>query len=375
MRAEVMAILAGGVTDFDGFLDANPDFIVEVRRRHAVVDANRRALELFDVPNLRALQRQVSSLWPADIVSNGKVLRAIANGARFCEGERVLRRTDGHVVPIIWRANLPQDGTGFDRLYMFAFDISEQKLAQEALVAACANLNHVGRLSLVGELTASLAHEVAQPISSIANNAAAAHRWMARGRSAEVAKGLSRIASNAEHAGEVVQRIKRFSRRALTDRVVSDSRTLILEAMALTQFEARRHGASLEINAAEDLPGVLADPTQIQQVLVNLIINSLQATAGVPAEHHKVRVLAKIQSPGFVSFQVEDTGSGIAPEDLERVFEPFYSTKSEGVGLGLSICRRIIDEHGGRLWAQARPQGAVFSFCLPLAEPGQASGS
>lgn len=362
-----MAVLASGVDDFDGFLAGNPDFVVEVRRRHAVVDANRRALELFDVPDLRSLQRQVSTLWPADIVSNGQVLRAIASRARSCEGERVLRRPGGLTVPIIWRANLPQETRGFERLYFFAFDMSEQKLAQEALVAARANLNHVGRLSLVGELTASLAHEVAQPISSIANNAAAASRWMARGRTAEVATGLSRIVKNAEHAGAVVQRIKRFSRRSLTERVASSPRAMILEALALTAFEARRHGASLDIDVAADLPDVLADPTQIQQVVVNLIINGLQASAGVRDADHQVRILARARSPGWITFQVEDTGSGIALEDLERVFEPFYSTKPEGLGLGLSICRRIIDEHGGRLWAGPGEQGAVLSFDLPVA--------
>lgn len=290
----------------------------------------------------------------------------MANGARSCEGERLLRRPDDRCVPIIWRTNLPQDQRGFERLYFFAFDISEQRRAQEALAEALANLNHAGRLSLIGELTASLAHEVAQPISSIANNAAAAHRWMARGRTTEATTGLTRIIANAEHAGQVIRRIKSFSRRTTTALEPLSPRALILDAMALTEHEARRHRASLAVTAAQDLPPVLADPTQIQQVLVNLIMNSLQATAAAPQARHEVRIKALAGPAGSIAFRVEDTGPGIAAADLERVFDPFYSTKSEGVGLGLAICRRIIDEHGGRLWACNGTHGATLNFCLPV---------
>lgn len=366
IRIEVMKKLAEGVGDFAQYLLDHPEFIYQVRQHHRIVDANPIAIRLLGVRGLADLQGRVGNLLPADIESNTRVLLAMARGDRYCEGERILRTPDGRTVPIVWRAGLPEGDEGYDQLYFFAFDMSEQKKAQEALLAARENLSHSGRLSLVGELAASMAHEIAQPISSIVTHAHATRMWLRRGVTDEAMASLTRIGASAEHAAQVVRRIKDFSRRSATEMSPHDPRELVRGAVALIEHEARRSRTPVSVELGADLPRVMADHTQIQQVLVNIVVNALQAIVGSDAVSRSVRILA-VSSGDMVEFHVEDTGPGLTQEALEQIFEPFFSTKAQGTGLGLAISRRIIEDHGGRLWAASRAGGATFSFTLPAA--------
>ena len=360
--------LARRDAEADEFLQANPGYILELRKHHVVLDANPAALELLGVPDLSSLLRSVGRLLPADPVSNGQVLRAMARGDTSCRGERSLRREDGRVVPLMWRATLPSEDAEFGRIYFFAVDITEEKRAAEALLTARANLGHAARLSLVGELTASVAHEMAQPIGAIASNAGAIARWLSRDPPdiTEALGSARSISNSARHASEVLKRVKNFAKRDMPTQVSVSPLDAVRQAVALVEHEARRHDARLVANVQGGLPEVVADPTQLRQVLVNIIVNAIQAMAGSASSKKCVTISVNGDAPGKLTFLIRDTGPGIPEDVAAQVFEPFYTSKADGVGLGLAICRRIVEEHGGQLWTNAVDVGAEFAFSLPL---------
>jgi PAS domain S-box-containing protein len=354
--------------DVSVFLRNNPDFVIGLRRHHAFVDANPAALRLLGVDSLATLRSKASALLPADIASNSQVLVAMARGSHYCTGERTLKTPDGRRVPILWHASLPDGEDGFERIYFHAVDISEQKRAQEALHVAQSNLNHAGRLSLVGELVASLVHEISQPITAIMNSAYASQQWLNRDRPNldEVRLGLGFIGCTAKGAAQIIGRVKSFSRRAPTEFVDLDVRKLIADSVALVEPEANRQHCTLTIEVEAGLPHVVGDSIQIQQVLVNVIMNALQAMTTCPTSEKSVIIGARSMGSDHVMFCIGDTGPGISESDLGQIFEPFFTTKSDGVGLGLSICKRIVEAHGGRLWAASQVRGALIQFTLPI---------
>jgi PAS domain S-box-containing protein len=369
VRLALLDRLANEPEDVSVFLRNNPDFVIGLRRHHAFVDANPAALRLLGIDSLATLRSKASALLPADVASNSQVLVAMARGSHYCTGERTLKTPDGRRVPILWHASLPDGKDGFERIYFHAVDISVQKRAQEALHVAQSNLNHAGRLSLVGELVASLVHEISQPITAIMNSAYASQQWLNRDRPNldEVRTGLGFIGSTARGAAQIIGRVKSFSRRASTEFVDLDVRKLIAESAALVEPEANRQHCTMTIEVEAGLPHIVGDSIQIQQVLVNVIMNALQAMTTCPASEKSVIIRARSLGSDHVMFCIEDTGPGISESALGQIFEPFFTTKSDGVGLGLSICKRIVEAHGGRLWAASQVRGALIQFTLPIA--------
>lgn len=357
---------AGGDDAFDRLLERDPSYFHRLRGLHRIVDANPAALDLLGVTDLAALTEAVGHLLPAD--PNGHVIRAIARGERHCRGERELVSSTGTRTPILWQTTLPEHAEDFSRVYFFAVDISEQKRAQEANDTARAALNHAGRLSLVGELVASMTHEVSQPVSSISLLAEAASRWLAQTppNLQEAKTFVGRIVNSANHAAQVIRRIRDFSRASATRYAPVAPAELIADAVALVEHEGRRLGIQLLVDMAPDLPPVSADPIQIKQVIVNIAINAFQAMAAQDQIDRPRRVtFAAEAGRGHVLFRIKDTGPGIA--DATRALEPFFSTKTEGLGLGLSICKRITEEHGGELRLSSDSGGAELCFTLPIA--------
>jgi signal transduction histidine kinase len=216
----------------------------------------------------------------------------------------------------------------------------------------------------LGQLTASIVHEVKQPITATAINARIAKRWLSTQppNLEEVRNALDRIIIDIGRAESVVERIRDMVKRVPERKDRLEVNGLILEVVALTRGEAINNGVSVETRLAEDVPPVQGDRVQLQQVILNLVINAIEAMSGGGAR--KLLISSKSESGG-VLVAVRDSGPGLAPESVDRVFDAFYTTKPGGFGLGLSICRSIIEAHGGRLWATANvPQGAVFQFKL-----------
>ena len=228
----------------------------------------------------------------------------------------------------------------------------------------------MNRLSMMGELAASLAHEIKQPIASARNNARAALNFLDKQPPdlGEVREALGCVVGDADRAGDIIDRIRDHIKKAPPRKDRFDLNEAINEVIVLARGAIIKNGVSVQTRLTEGLFPVQGDRVQLQQVVLNLILNAVEAMGSVEAGPRELLISTE-QNQNGVLVAVRDSGPGIDPEHLERVFEAFYTTKSSGVGMGLSICRSIIDAHGGRLWADANePRGAVFQFTLPGAE-------
>jgi PAS domain S-box-containing protein len=254
-------------------------------------------------------------------------------------------------------------------------DITERKRVSEALREIQRDLAHANRLATMGQLTASITHEVNQPISATITNAHAALRWL-DGPSPnleEVPLALARILRDGKRAGEVIERIRALVRKAPPRKDRLKINGAIREVIELTRVEAMKSGVSVQTELAKGLPAIEGDRVGLQQVILNLIINAVEAMSGVSEGPRDLLVSSGNAGSDGVLVAVRDSGPGLAPAALDRVFDAFNTTKPNGLGLGLSICRSIIEAHGGRLWASANePCGAIFQFTVP-AHPNAAS--
>jgi C4-dicarboxylate-specific signal transduction histidine kinase len=225
---------------------------------------------------------------------------------------------------------------------------------------------HANRVATMGQLTASIAHEVNQPIAAAVTNAQAALRWLAARPPdlEEVRQALDSIVKDANRAGDVVGRIRELAKKAPPRKERVDMNEAIREVIELTRVEAAKNGASVQAALGEDLPPIEADRVQLQQVVLNLIVNAVQAMASVGEGPRELLITTVQAEPDGVMVAVKDSGPGVAPASLEHLFTPFYTTKPDGLGMGLSICRAIIEAHGGRLWMTNLPRGAIFNFTV-----------
>ncbi|MET3845769.1 PAS domain S-box protein [Bradyrhizobium sp. OAE829] len=247
--------------------------------------------------------------------------------------------------------------------------ITERKRAEEALRSAQAELTHANRVATMGQLTASVAHEVSQPIAATVLNAQAAVRWLATQppNLGEVRQILSQITEDGKRAGDVIGWIRALIKKAPPRKERLEINQAILEVIALTRGEAVQNGVWVRTQLAEGLPLIQADRVQLQQVILNLIINAIEAMNGAGEGTRELLISTAADAPNGVLVSLQDTGPGLDPAILEHLFDAFYTTKSSGLGMGLSICRSIIEAQGGRIWADANePRGAAFHFTLPL---------
>src|SRR4051812_41771762 len=251
-----------------------------------------------------------------------------------------------------------------------AVDVTKRTQAEESLRESEANLAHMNRLSMMGELAASLSHEIAQPIASARNNARAAQNFlqMQPPDLGEIREALSCVVADADRAGEIIDRIREQIKKTPLQKERFDLNMAIKEVIVLARSVTVRNGVSVQTRLAEGLLSVLGDRVQLQQVLLNLILNAAEAMDSMEERARELLISTEEDQAGAV-VAVRDSGPGVDPEHLDRVFDAFYTTKPSGTGMGLAICRSIIHAHGGKLWAEMNePRGAVFQFTLPGAE-------
>ena len=248
----------------------------------------------------------------------------------------------------------------------------ERKRAESALQVAHSELTHVTRVMTMGELTASIAHEVNQPLGAMVTSAGSCSLWLAT-QPPDIVKAqqaLERIVNDGRRAGEVIQRIRAMMKRQAPRKTSLDVNDVILEVIALAQHELRRNEVLLKTQLSEGLPRVQGDRVQLQQVLLNLIVNAVEAMSGIDDRRHELTIVSSAEGANTVQVEVCDSGTGLYPAHASHLFEPFYTTKTEGIGIGLSISRSIVEAHGGQLSAGPNsPYGAVFRFSLPTSEP------
>jgi PAS domain S-box-containing protein len=321
-------------------------------------------------------QHLISSLWQTTIHPDdlGKVTEewstAFAAGRSF-ETETRLRRVDGQYHWFLLKKVLAvlRNRNSEPCLHaLIAFeDIDEQKKAEEErerLRQELAHLARLDRVSRIGELTASLAHEIKQPIAAAVTNAEACQRLLDSDQPdlPEAREAASEMVKDARRAADIIDRVRLLYQKGSPQLDLVDVNEVIREMAMMLQSEANRHSVSIRTNFAEGLPKLMADRVQLQQVLMNLMLNSIEAMRGMSGE---LGIESHLGDDGQLLISVSDTGVGL-PRDAERIFNPFFTTKTQGTGLGLAITRSIVEAHGGRIWASRNAvRGATFHFSLP----------
>jgi PAS domain S-box-containing protein len=297
------------------------------------------------------------------------------------DSEARLRRFDGEYRWFLFRPAPARDETGrIVAWYGTVLDIEDRKRAERKAVEAERQaeetrrdaqdkLAHANRVATIGQLTASITHEVNQPITAARTNASAALNFLERSQPdlEEVKEALDHVVKDVDRAGAVVARMRALMRRSPMQMDSMDMNEAVREVIELTRSEALKNKVALQTELTDRLPVIRGDRIQLQQVVLNLILNAVQAMDAVPDKAREVCITTGESLPGEVRLGVRDTGPGLSPDGFSRLFEPFYTTKPNGMGMGLAICRSIVEAHGGRLWATAnKPRGAMFEFSIPV---------
>lgn len=359
-----------GVDNLAAHVRDHPETVGAILDQSLIVEANARALDLWGACSRSEVLGPVTRFWPAASRECFALsLVAIFEGRQSFSAETRVKRLDGRDVPVLYSAwSLSGDDTP-SRLVVGLTDIGERVRTQETLDQLRAALAHAGRISMMGELTASISHEVNQPLGAIVANAEAGLRWLNRPEPDvdEVRELLERIVRNGRRAADIIGRMRSMSKNQAPERSRVSINALIEEAMLFLRHELSVHQASLKLDLMEEPPTLFVDRTQVQQVIVNLTMNAAQAMSEAHSWRRGLSISSRLDAHGAVAVSVQDTGPGIKPEDQERLFQSFWTTKKTGMGMGLSICRSIIEAHGGVLEVQSKPLlGATFRFTLPI---------
>jgi signal transduction histidine kinase len=313
-------------------------------------------------PTVELILRRVH---PEDAVYMKQTIESASMNGESFEHEYRLLMPDNTIKYVHVVAHALSDQSG--KIVLGAvMDVTERKRAEEALREAQANLARVSRVTTMGELTASLAHEIRQPIAAGVTNARTCLRWLGRDQPdvAEAREAASRIVSDVTRAADIISSISLLFKKGALQRELVDVNELIREMIVLLRSEANRYSISIRAELAEALPKIMADRVQLQQVFMNLMLNGIDAMKETTGGGELI--IKSEQDDGQLLISVSDTGVGLPPEQAEQIFKAFFTTKDNGTGMGLPISRSIIESHGGRLWATGVPgSGATFQFTLP----------
>jgi two-component system sensor kinase FixL len=353
-------------------LDTVPDAMIVIDAQGSIQSFSAAATRLFGYGSDEAVGQNISMMMPPPYREqhDAYLARYLATGERRIIGTGRLvvgQRKDGSTFPMELAVGEMRSGnrrffTGFVR------DLTERQETQKRLQDLQSELIFMGRFTALGEMASTLAHELNQPLTAATSYLNGARRLLDNGKDPAMAReAVESAAAQMLRAGQIIKRLREFVARGESERQIEDLSKLIEEAAALAMVGARETGVRISFAFDSTSPQVLADKVQIQQVLLNLIRNGMEAMQDRASR--ELEISSHRVADGMMEIAVADTGSGIAPEILGQLFQPFVTTKKTGMGVGLSISRTIVESHGGRLWAEARPGGGtIFRLTLPLAE-------
>jgi PAS domain S-box-containing protein len=352
-----------------GLLDLTHDTVFVRDMSDRISYWNRGAEELYGWKQKEAMGQVSHQLMQTNFPAPLKVINEELIGTGRWEGELVHTKHDGTQVKVASRWSLRRDEQGRPIAILETNnDITERKQAEEALQKVQRELARVSRVTTLGELTASIAHEVNQPLTAIVTNSNTCLRWLASQppNLDKTRQALGRITKDGIRASEVISRIRALVKNAPPQKDWVDLNEIIVEVIGLAQSEVDKNRIYLKSRLSSDLPLVFGDRVQLQQVILNLIINGVEAMGRIKEGSRELVVSSGKDEANGLLVAVRDTGVGLGSANPNQLFDAFFTTKHDGMGMGLAISRSIIEAHGGRLWATANsPQGAVFQFTLP----------
>jgi PAS domain S-box-containing protein len=285
-----------------------------------------------------------------------------------------LRRNDGEIIWVrIYAFAVHGTSVSQDMYIALVIDITESKSAEQALLAAQSELNRLSQLTTMGTMTASIAHEINQPLAAIVTHGQAATRWLSKATPdiEEASLALRRIVENAERVSTIINGIRAMFKTDNSEKTNIAINDVVLEVLSFASGELHRGEILTQTDLAQNLPSLVADRVQLQQVFFNLISNAVEAMRCISDRPRVLTVISEAHASDGVLITFKDTGKGIAQKDVDRIFAPFVTTKSSGMGMGLAICRSIVEAHGGRIWVTpGEPCGSQFHTLLPIADSG-----
>jgi PAS domain S-box-containing protein len=366
VKVAIDDLKAQGVRDFSQYLAAHPEFVQQAISMVKLIDVNDATVKLFEAQSKDELLVSLHKIFlpEAEEVFVGELI-AIAEGRTNFESETVLQTLKGDKLAVLFTITFPQPAK-LNSVLVSIIDITARKQTEEELRKAQVELAHVTRVTTLGEMTASIAHEVNQPLSAVVNNASACLRWLAASNLEEARQSAALIVEDTHRAGEIIGRIRAFVKKAPPQKAWLNINETILEVIALARSEVQGNRVALKTQLSDELPLVLGDRIQLQQVILNLVMNGIEAMSAVTDRSRDLLIRSCPYESDKVLVAVQDSGTGLETESLDRLFTAFFTTKPQGMGMGLAISRSIIEAHGGRLWATLNaPRGALFQFTLP----------
>ena len=368
VKAAIDDLKAQGVRDFRPYLATYPEFVQQAISMVKIIDVNDATVKLFEAQSKDELLVSLHKIFlPETQEVFTRELIAIAEGRTNFESETVLQTLKGDRRAVLSTITFPPQPAKLDRVLATITDLTERKRAEEELRKTQVELAHVTRVLTMGELAASIAHEVNQPLAAVVTNGNACLRWLAGATPNldEAREAVGRIIRDGKRAGEVIGRIRALVKKSGTEQTQLDINEVIREVVGLTQTEIQKNGVALRMDLAADLPRVVGDRVQLQQVFLNLVMNAIEAMSAVTDRARELVICSHQHESDQVFVAVQDSGIGIDRENLEKIFNAFYTTKSQGMGMGLAISRSIVENHGGRLWAVPRDgPGVTLQFTL-----------
>lgn len=363
---------ASGVEDLGAYIDEHPEFLSRVLDALIIEEVNDYAIQLFGAQDRKELTDYPTHwLWRESMDTFRRAVESRWRGEESFQETTKLVTRDGRVIDALFKSARPRMIEGFPISLVSMIDLTERVRTQEELRRIQADFAHAARISMLGELTASIAHEVNQPLAAIAASSQASLRWLDQlaPNIEKLRKLTTDVVSDAERASDIVSRIRVMAAGRVSEQALLSFDDVIREALLFLRHEVASHGVAVSHLPALVPKKVLGDRTQLQQVIVNLAVNAVQAMAQASSTRREISLRTVSQDAVTLRCSIEDSGPGIEPHNITRLFDSFFTTKDSGMGMGLRICRSVIEAHGGRIAAdnESSRGGARFYFMLPIA--------